>query len=164
MPTDITSEADEAFMAEALKEAALAGSLGEVPVGAVVVQHGVIIGRGRNLRERSQDPTAHAELIAVRAAAARLGTFRLDDVTVYVTLEPCPMCAGAMVNGRVSRVVWGADDPKAGAVRSLYTLCDDERLNHRCALQGGVMAEACGALLSQFFASLRGRGRVRGAR
>jgi len=151
-------------MREALREAGRAAELGEVPVGAVAVRRNQVIARGRNLRERTQDPTAHAELIALRRAAARLGTFRLDEVTIYVTLEPCPMCAGSMVNGRVGRVVWGADDPKAGAMRSLFTLGDDPRLNHRCALQGGVLADECGAILSDFFASLRRHSRVRGGR
>jgi tRNA(adenine34) deaminase len=132
---------DEDFMRAAMAQATLAAQQGEVPVGAVAVRAGEIIAVGRNLRERSQDPTAHAELIALRAAAARLGTFRLDDVCMYVTLEPCPMCAGAMVNGRVQRVVWGADDPKAGATRTLYQLGDDPRLNHRFEGVGGVLAE-----------------------
>jgi tRNA(adenine34) deaminase len=157
-------ERDRAFMREALVEAQRAAELGEVPVGAVAVHEGRVIARGRNLRERTQDPTAHAELIALRRASTRLGSFRLDEVTIYVTLEPCPMCAGAMVNGRVGRVVWGADDPKAGALRSLFRLGDDPRLNHRCALEGGVLAEECGAILSEFFRSLRRRSRVRGGR
>jgi len=157
-------EADRVFMREALREAEFAASLGEVPVSAVAVRAGEVIARGRNLRERTQDPTAHAELIALRRASARLSTFRLDEVTMYVTLEPCPMCAGAMVNGRVGRVVWGADDPKAGALRSLFTLGDDSRLNHRCELEGGVLADECGAVLSRFFSSVRSRSRLRGGR
>jgi tRNA(adenine34) deaminase len=114
-----------------------------------------VIARGHNLRERAQDPTAHAELVALKAAAARLGTWRLSGVTAYVTLEPCPMCAGALVNARVERVVFGAPDPKAGATQTLYTIGSDPRLNHRFALTGGVLRDECGALLSAFFARIR---------
>ncbi len=150
---------DEDFMRAAMAQADLAAQQGEVPVGAVAVRAGEIIAVGRNLRERSQDPTAHAELIALRAAAARLGTFRLDDVCIYVTLEPCPMCAGAMVNGRVQRVVWGADDPKAGATRTLYQIGDDPRLNHRFEGVGGVLASECSEQLTSFFRALRAQQR-----
>lgn len=154
------SEADdERFMREALAEAALADARGEVPVGAVVVVGGVIVGRGHNLRETAQDPLAHAELIAVRAAAARLASWRLVDATVYVTLEPCPMCAGMLVNSRVPRVVWGADDPKAGACRTLYRLGEDTRLNHRFESVPGVLADECGAALKVFFERLRAKRR-----
>ena len=146
---------DEHFMRLALAEAARAEALGEVPVGAVCVREGMVVGRGYNLRERAQDPTAHAEHIAVRAAAARLGTWRLEGVTCYVTLEPCAMCAGALVSARVARVVWGADDPKAGAVRSLYGIGTDARLNHVFEAVPGVLADACGAQLSAFFAAIR---------
>jgi tRNA(adenine34) deaminase len=146
---------DAFFMRLALDEAARAEAIGEVPVGAICVRDGEIVGRGFNLRERAQDPTAHAEHIAVRAAAARLGTWRLEGVTCYVTLEPCAMCAGALVSARVTRVVWGADDPKAGAVRSLYTIGTDGRLNHTFEAVPGVLAEACSAQLSAFFAGLR---------
>lgn len=114
-----------------------------------------ILARSHNLRERAQDPTAHAEIIAIKAAAARLGTWRLSGVTAYVTLEPCPMCAGALVNARVDRVVFGAPDPKAGATGTLYTIGQDPRLNHRFELAGGVLAEECGGLLSEFFARIR---------
>ena len=156
---------DERFMRAALAEAAAAARLGEVPVGAVVVMNGRVVGRGRNLRERSQDPSAHAELIDVRAAAARLGTWRLSGATVYVTLEPCPMCAGALVNARVDRVVWGCDDPKAGATRTLFAIGSDPRLNHRFECTPGVLADECAAELSAFFAAVRGRrGRAPGAR
>ena len=150
---------DETFMREAIAEAALAEARGEVPVGSVIVRDGSVIARGHNLRETSQDPTAHAELIAMRAAAARLGTFRLEGVTCYVTLEPCPMCAGALVNARVPRVVYGSDDPKAGAVRTLYAIGSDERLNHRFELVPGVLAEECGAMLTRFFERIRARRR-----
>ncbi|MEM9069998.1 MAG: tRNA adenosine(34) deaminase TadA [Myxococcota bacterium] len=146
---------DESFMREAIAEAKRAALRGEVPVGALVVMGGEIVGRGYNLREVAQDPTAHAELIAVRAAAARKRTWRLIDATVYVTLEPCPMCAGMLVNARVSRVVWGADDPKAGGLRSLYRLGEDERLNHRLQVEGGILADECSALLKQFFEAIR---------
>lgn len=152
-------ETDERFMRMAMALADEAGAAGEVPVGSVAVLGGEVIARGRNLRERSQDPTAHAELIALRKAAARLGTFRLSGVTIYVTLEPCPMCAGALVNGRVDRVVWGCDDPKAGATRTLYTIGDDARLNHRFAMTGGVLEDECAAQLRGFFAQLRGKKR-----
>lgn len=149
------AEADETWMREALDEARRAQAAGEVPVGAVAVADGRVVGRGHNLRERAQDPTAHAELIAVRAAAARLRTWRLSGVTVYVTLEPCPMCAGALVNARVDRVVYGAADPKAGATETLYRIGDDPRLNHRFAIASGVLADECGGLLSDFFRRIR---------
>lgn len=149
------NERDEAFMREAMREADAAAALGEVPVGAVAVYQDQIIARGRNARERSQDPTAHAELIALRAAAHRLRTFRLSEVTIYVTLEPCPMCAGALVNARVGRVVYGCHDPKAGACVSLFEIGQDARLNHRFELTHGVLAEECAAQLSNFFKELR---------
>jgi tRNA(adenine34) deaminase len=150
---------DERFMAEAMAEAALAADAGDVPVGCVLVQDGAIIARGHNLRERVQDPTAHAELVAMRAAAGRLGSWRLIGVTCYVTLEPCPMCAGALVNARIPRVVYGCDDPKAGAVRTLYAIGQDPRLNHRFELVPGVLGEACSHQLSSFFAKVRGQRR-----
>ena len=146
---------DREFMQAAMAEAERAGARGEVPVGCVLVQDDEIIATGHNLRESSQDPTAHAELIAIRAAATRLRSFRLEGVTAYVTLEPCPMCAGALVNSRVQRVVYGCDDPKAGAVRSLYTIGTDGRLNHRFELVPGVLSEHCAAQLSAFFAAVR---------
>ncbi|MGE0788570.1 MAG: tRNA adenosine(34) deaminase TadA [Sandaracinaceae bacterium] len=146
---------DARWMGEALTLARRAEAEGEVPVGAVAVRDGTIVGVGYNLRERAQDPTAHAELIAIRAAAARLRTWRLSDVTVYVTLEPCPMCAGALVNARVARVVYGAVDKKAGATESLYRIGDDPRLNHRYPTASGVRAEECGDLLSSFFRRVR---------
>lgn len=146
---------DERFMREAIAEAKRAEARGEVPVGAVVVKDGEIVGRGHNLRETAQDPTAHAELIAVRAAALYLESWRLVGCTVYVTLEPCPMCAGMLVNARVPRVVWGADDPKAGATCSLYRIGDDERLNHRFESVSGVLADECAQLLKDFFSAIR---------
>jgi tRNA(adenine34) deaminase len=146
---------DLELMREAMREADRASARGEVPVGAVAVHEGRIVGRGHNLRETSLDPCAHAELIAMRAAAAYLGSWRLVGVTLYVTLEPCPMCAGAIVNARVPRVVYGAADPKAGAVRTLYTLLEDGRLNHRAEVVPGVLADACADQLRAFFARIR---------
>ncbi len=147
-------------MREAMALAAMAEARGEVPVGSVIVRDGKVIARGYNLRETAQDPTAHAELIAMRAAAARLGSFRLEDTTCYVTLEPCPMCAGALVNARVPRVVYGADDPKAGATKTLYQIGSDSRLNHTFELTAGVLAEECAAQLKAFFAAVRARRRA----
>ena len=144
-------------MREAMGEAARAADQGEVPVGCVLVRDGSVIARGRNLREAAQDPSAHAELIALRSAAARERSWRLLDVTCYVTLEPCPMCAGALVNARIARLVYGCDDPKAGAVRTLFAIGQDPRLNHRFELSAGVLGEACAAQLSSFFAALRAR-------
>jgi tRNA(adenine34) deaminase len=148
---------DELFMREALREAARAQARGEVPVGAVAVLDGRIVGRGHNLRETARDPSAHAELIAMRAAAAYLASWRLVGVQLYVTLEPCPMCAGAIVNARVARVVYGADDPKAGAVRSLYRLLEDSRLNHRPIVEPGLLADECAAQLRSFFGAIRAK-------
>ena len=135
------AEDDYKFMELALLQAQHAARLGEVPLGAVVVHEGEVVGSGFNRRETSKDPTAHAELLAMRDAAETLQSWRLVDCTTYVTLEPCPMCAGTMVNARLDRVVFGARDPKAGAVRSLFTLLEDERLNHRVEVVEGVLAE-----------------------
>ena len=146
---------DDHFMEQALLRAQRAAEDGEVPVGAVVVCDGEIIAEGFNRRESWQDPTAHAELIAVRRAAEELGSWRLCGCTVYVTLEPCPMCAGMLVNARVDRLVFGASDPKAGAVRSLFALADDPRLNHRMEVRQGVMGDACGQVLTDFFRAIR---------
>ena len=143
------------FMSLALAQAGLAAQLDEVPVGAVVVHQGRVIGQAHNRRELDQDPTAHAEILALRQAAATLGTWRLCGTTLYVTLEPCPMCAGALVHARVEHLVYGCDDPKAGAVRSLYQLCEDARLNHRLQVTAGVLAEECGRVLREFFGALR---------
>jgi len=144
-------------MVEAIREARKAWDIDEVPVGAVIVHGGRIIGRGHNLRERLNDPTAHAEMIALTAAAEALGTWRLSGATIYVTLEPCPMCAGALVNARIDRLVYGATDPKAGACGTLYEIPSDERLNHRLDVVGGVLAEEGGALLTTYFQQKRGR-------
>jgi len=148
---------DASYMKDALKEARRAAAEGEVPVGAVVVKDGRIIGRGHNQRERLHDPTAHAEMIAVTQAAAAVGSWRLDGTTMFVTLEPCPMCAGALVNGRVGRLVYGADDPKAGACGTLMDVVNDRRLNHRMPVTRGVLAEECGGILRTFFRARRGK-------
>jgi tRNA(adenine34) deaminase len=148
---------DERFMGYALARAAAAAARGDVPVGAVVVRDGVVVGVGENRREIEADPTGHAEIVALRDACRSAGRWRIDGATLYVTLEPCPMCAGAIVNARVARLVWGADDPKAGAVRSLYSICDDPRLNHRVELCPGVLAEPAAALLREFFRRARAR-------
>ena len=150
-------EADERYMREALELAAQAAQAGEVPVGAVAVHAGEIIGRGFNRRELDRDPLAHAELFALREAARHLDAWRLTGVTLYVTLEPCAMCAGAMVQGRLTRLVFGASDPKAGACGTLYDLLQEPRHNHRVEYQGGVLAEACGEQLKTFFRALRAR-------
>lgn len=148
-------DTDARWMLEALAEArdALAG--GEVPVGAVVVRDGEVIGRGHNAVIGSRDPTAHAEVLALREAARKAGNYRLPGATLYATVEPCPMCCGAAIHGRVARVVFGVPDPKGGAAVSLYRLLEDPRLNHRAEVVGGVLAEECGALLRSFFESRR---------
>ena len=144
-------------MAEALAQARTAGGEGEVPIGAVVVVDGKIVGRGRNARERTHDPTAHAEVLALQDASRTLGRWRLGGATIYVTLEPCPMCAGALVNARVDRLVFAVPDPKAGAAGSLFDLVRDARLNHRLEVASGVLAEECGGLLTSFFRAKRGK-------
>lgn len=149
---------DSDYMALALAEAERAAGLGEVPVGAVVVDaDGQVLAAGHNRRQCDRDPTAHAEVLVLREAARRRGDWRLAGTCLYVTLEPCPMCAGALVNARVDRLVFGCSDPKAGAVRTLYTLCSDPRLNHRVEVVSGVLADACARHLSDFFARLRAR-------
>ena len=148
-------ERELAFMRRALAAAELAGDRGEVPVGAVVVVGGEVVAVAHNERETGSDPTAHAEILALRRAAAALGRWRLTDADLYVTMEPCPMCAGALVNARVRRLYFGCDDPKAGAVRTLFTLAEDPRLNHRVEVSAGVLAEECGGRLRAFFESLR---------
>ena len=149
-------ELDEKYMRVALQLAEKAAENGEVPVGALVVFQGEIIGTGVNSRESDHDPTAHAEIVAMREAGRRLRSWRLDGCSLYVTLEPCPMCAGAMVNARIERLVFGAEDPKAGAITSLFNLADDQRLNHRIGeISGGVLAEQCGEALKTFFRTRR---------
>ncbi|MCE5303073.1 MAG: tRNA adenosine(34) deaminase TadA [Planctomycetaceae bacterium] len=147
------------FMEMALEEARAAMAEDEVPIGAVVVHEGRVIARAHNQREQLRDPTAHAEMIAITQAAIARASWRLDDCTLYVTLEPCPMCAGAIVQARIPRVVYGATDPKAGAVDTLYRLLDDSRLNHRAETIAGVLAEPCSQILSQFFQAQRRLGK-----
>lgn len=148
-------ELDRRWMIQALRAAEDAADSEDVPVGAIVVREGRIIGKGCNQRERLQDPTAHAEILALSAAAAAVGHWRLSGCTMYVSLEPCTMCAGALVLSRIDRVVFGAFDPKAGACGSLYQITQDPRLNHRPLTEGGVLAAECGALLTDFFRARR---------
>jgi tRNA(adenine34) deaminase len=148
-------EEDVLYMREALAEAKEAAAKGEVPVGAVVVRAGEIVGRGHNLRETLADSSAHAEILALREAARKTGDWRLSDCTLYVTIEPCPMCAGALVQSRVARLVYGARDPKAGAVDSLVDLVRDPRFNHRVEVTSGVLEEECRAVIQGFFRGLR---------
>ncbi len=155
---------DAAFMQEALAEAAVAAALGEAPIGAVVVRDGRVIARGRNRRELDRDPSAHAEMIAFREAARTLGGWRLLGCTLYVTLEPCAMCAGAAVQARLRRLVYGARDPKAGAGGSLVDLLRDDRFHHVVDVTGGIREAESSALLREFFESLRGRAGDPGAR
>ncbi len=146
---------DEDYMRTALELARQAGQAGEVPVGAVVVKEGEIIGRGSNAPISRHDPSAHAEMVALRDAAQRLGNYRLVDCELYVTLEPCLMCVGAMFHARIARVVYGASDPKTGAAGSVLNLFAETRLNHHAEVEGGVLAVECGKLLSDFFAARR---------
>jgi tRNA(adenine34) deaminase len=148
---------DEDYMRIALELARTAGSIGEVPVGAVVVKDGEIVGRGYNQPIGKHDPTAHAEVMALRDAAQRLGNYRLPGCTLYVTLEPCAMCSGAIMHARIARVVFGATDPKTGVAGSVINLYTEERLNHHAEIEGGVLAGECGALLSSFFAARRSK-------
>lgn len=152
---------DESWMREAMAEARAALALGEVPIGCVIVHvpTGRIVGRGHNLRLTAHDPTGHAEILALREAGAAMQDWRLLDCVLYVTLEPCPMCAGAIVNARLPRLVYACDDPKAGAVKSLFNLCSDERLNHRLQITSGLLADECATLLRGFFKSQRASGK-----
>jgi tRNA(adenine34) deaminase len=154
-PSEPALPQDEGFMRAALEEGAEAARLGDVPIGAVVVREGRIIARGQNRREAARDPTAHAELLALREAARHLGGWRLPGCTVYVTLEPCPMCAGALVQARVDRLVYGARDPKAGAAGSLVDLLHSIPFNHTVRVTAGVCEAECRALLQRFFSALR---------
>lgn len=159
--TDFSSEEtreDESFMQLALSEAHKAFDRGEVPVGAVVVRRGQVIARAYNLRETAKNATAHAELLAIQQACEAAGGWRLTESTLYVTLEPCPMCAGAILQARIHRVVFGARDPKAGACGSLVNLLQDDRFNHQAILRGGVLEAACTDILKTFFARLRRKG------
>ncbi|MFJ7828547.1 tRNA adenosine(34) deaminase TadA [Psychrobacillus sp. NPDC096623] len=146
---------DEYFMNLAIEEAKKAGAIGEVPIGAVIVHNGQVIAKGYNLRETTKNATTHAELLAIQEACNTLNNWRLEDTTLYVTLEPCPMCAGAILQSRIPRVVYGARDAKAGCVDSLYRLLNDDRFNHCCEVKEGVLAEECGNMLTQFFRNLR---------
>ncbi|PUB08274.1 tRNA adenosine(34) deaminase TadA [Paenisporosarcina sp. OV554] len=146
---------DRTYMLEALIEAEKAATLGEVPIGAVIVYQNEIIARAHNLRETTQNATTHAELLAIQQACAKIGSWRLEDMTLYVTLEPCPMCAGAILQSRIPRVVYGARDVKAGCVDSLYRLLNDARFNHECEVTEGILADECGGILTRFFRNLR---------
>lgn len=148
---------DERFMLEAIKEAKKAELLDEVPIGAVIVKDGQIIARAHNLRETKQMSTAHAELLAVEQACHETGFWRLEDTTLYVTLEPCPMCSGAIMLSRVKRVVYGASDPKGGCAGTLMNLLQDDRFNHQSEVTKGVLEQECGQLLSDFFRKIRDR-------
>jgi len=150
-------DADRLYMEMALEEARAAAAIGETPIGAVIVCDGAVVARAHNRRETDRDPLAHAEMLAIREAARGLDRWRLSDCTVYVTLEPCPMCAGAMHASRIDRLVYGAADPKAGAVGTLYDLSSDTRLNHRFRVTSGVCATESSLLLKEFFAGLRAR-------
>jgi tRNA(adenine34) deaminase len=152
---DFPAEVDEGYIREAIREAEIAFSIGEVPIGAVIVCEGQIIARGHNLREITGDPTAHAEIIALREASQQKHHWRLSEAVLYTTLEPCPMCAGAMVQARIKRLVYGALDPKAGAAGSLMNIVQDERLNHRVEVTSGILAEECGEILKRFFKERR---------
>jgi len=149
------SQTDMRYMRAALDKAGEALAVGEIPVGAIVVVGDVIAGTGHNHSIKSCDPTAHAEIVALREAAKAAGNYRISDATVYVTLEPCPMCIGAMLHARIRRLVFGAYDPRAGAAGSVVDLCSDRRFNHRVEVNGGLLAEECGKLLSEFFAARR---------
>jgi len=149
----------EFYMQKAIDQALIAAELDEVPVGAVIVREGRVIGAAYNQREQLRDPTAHAEMLAITQAAEAVGNWRLEECSLYVTLEPCPMCAGAIVLARIPRVIYGTRDPKAGAVESLFQLLNDNRLNHRCEVISGVLARDCGQLLTQFFQSKRAQGK-----
>ncbi len=151
----MTLEQDQVFMQAALAEAEAARTLGEVPIGAVIVLDGEIIGRGHNLRETSNDPTTHAEMVAIRQAAAHIGHWRLLDTTLYVTLEPCVMCMGAIILARIPRLVFACRDPRAGAVGSIYDFASDERFNHKVEVSEGVLGGECSKMLSGFFKELR---------
>lgn len=148
-------EIHQKYMRVAIKEARQAQLLGEVPIGAVVVHDGQIIGRGHNMREKFQDVTYHAEMLAIMEACTTLGSWRLEDCDLYVTLEPCIMCSGTIVNARIKNVYYGAKDPKAGAVDSLYHLLNDQRLNHQVHVESGILGAECGQMLKDFFRAIR---------
>jgi len=147
----------EEWMRVAIEEAKKAEALAEVPIGAIVVHQGQIIGRGHNLRETTQNATTHAEMIAIQEACKAIGSWRLEETQLYVTLEPCPMCSGAMILSRVKEVYFGAYDPKGGTAGTLMNLLEDERFNHQADVEGGILEEECGELLSVFFRNLRAK-------
>jgi tRNA(adenine34) deaminase len=149
---------DQQFMRTAIDQAKIADENGDVPIGAVIVHKNQIIAKAYNQREQLQDPTAHAEIIALTQAAAAMENWHLNGCTMYVTLEPCPMCAGALVLARIDRLVYGCDDPKTGAVKSLYNIVQDSRLNHRLEVTSDVLADECGKLLTEFFQQRRPKG------
>ena len=149
------ADRDTAMMRRALEQAALAAQAREVPVGAVVFHEAGVLAAAHNRRESDADPTAHAEMLALREAARRLGTWRLDGCQIAVTLEPCPMCAGALINSRIDRLIYGATDPKMGCVETFYALCTDARFNHRLEVRGGVLAAECASVLQAFFQARR---------
>jgi len=151
----LPNDADERYMRMAIEAAKIAEENGDVPIGAVIVHNNQIIGKAYNQREQLKDPTAHAEIIALTQAASFLESWRLNGCTMYVTLEPCPMCAGALVLARIDKLVYGCDDPKTGAVKSLYNIVQDDRLNHRLEVTSGVLADECSQVLLEFFAKRR---------
>ncbi|MFD0957803.1 tRNA adenosine(34) deaminase TadA [Paenibacillus chungangensis] len=153
----LREQTDREWMLEAIAEAEKAEKIGEVPIGAVIIRNHEIIGRGYNVRESKQDPTGHAELVAIRNACETIGAWRLSDCTLYVTLEPCPMCAGAIVQARVKRVVYGTTDPKAGCAGTLMNLLQEPRFNHETELTSGILQPECAMLLTRFFRRLRER-------
>ncbi|PSL24407.1 tRNA(adenine34) deaminase [Planomicrobium soli] len=148
-------EQDQYYMRLAMEEAEKAAAKGEVPIGAVIVHEGTVIARAHNLRETTQNAITHAEMLVIEEACKRLGRWRLEDTHLYVTLEPCPMCAGAILQSRIPRVIYGARDVKAGSVDSLYRLLNDERFNHQCEVKENVLADECGQLLTNFFRAIR---------
>lgn len=151
------NEHDEFYMREAIREAKKAEELNEVPIGAVIVLEGEIISRAHNLRESEQNAIAHAELLAIDQACRKIGSWRLEDADLYVTLEPCPMCSGAIILSRVNRVIYGARDPKGGCAGTLMNLLQDERFNHQCEVVDGVLEDECGQMLTDFFRKIRTR-------
>lgn len=154
-------EQDQYYMGMAIEEANKAAAKGEVPIGAVIVHGGQVIARAHNLRETTRNAVTHAELMAIQEACEALDNWRLENTVLYVTLEPCPMCAGAILQSRIPRVVYGARDPKAGCVDSLYRLLNDDRFNHECEVKENVLADECGGLLTQFFRDLRNKKKKR---
>nr|WP_143083201.1 tRNA adenosine(34) deaminase TadA [Alteribacillus iranensis] len=154
-------KSDMEWMRQAIQMAEKARTIGEVPIGCIIVHQGKVIGAGMNQRETTQSSVTHAEIIAIQEACHHLGSWRLEDCTIYVTLEPCPMCAGAIVQSRIPRVVFGAEDPKAGCAGTLMNLLEEQRFNHQCEVEKGVLAEECGNVLTSFFKEIREKKRLR---